>query len=145
MALLTTLFTWALKNQLVSGFFGFIGSWIIIKLEDYIKKKFFPKPQEVIIEKIEGKPVKKKVASKKNVSFGYTILLCIFVSFGFYIYFTYQQFPYLNKAQIVEEIEKIKLFIMLFVIFLSVKLLSFHSTLKEMFEVLPLVKNFIKK
>lgn len=142
---LTTIFAWALKNQVVSGALAFLGSKIYFLVEDYIKKKYFPKPQEIVETKCGHNTIKKKIPSKRNVDLGYFLFFSIVILLGVYIIITYQQFPYLSKMQIVEELEKIKLFTILLVIFFAVKLLSFTTTLEEVFKGLPLIKNFFKK
>ena len=137
---------WALKNQMVAGFFAFAGSKVYLLIEDYIKKKYFPIVKEVVIEQLPRKqPIKKPIARRRSVRFGHYLLLLIALLLCFYTFITYQQFPYLKESQIVEELEKIKLFIILFAIFLSAKLLSFSTTLKEVIETLPLIKNFFKR
>ena len=145
LTIIEAIFKWALHNQMIMGFFTLVGSKIYILIEDYIKKKYFPEPKEVVVEQYQGRPIKRKVPNEKRINIGYALLLGIFILFGFYVFFTYQQFPYLKESQIVEEIEKIKLFIILFTVFLSVKLLSFSTTLEDMFKSLPLIKSFFKK
>ena len=145
LSILGAIFKWALQNQMIMGFLTLVGSKIYILIEDYIKKKYFPIAKEIVIEQCQGKTIKRKIPNEKNINIGYVLLFSIFVLFGFYVFFTYQQFPYLKQSQIIEEIEKIKLFIILFTVFLSVKLLSFNTTLEDMFKALPLVKSFFKK
>lgn len=144
-AILGAIFKWALQNQMVMGFFALVTSKIYILVEDYIKKRYFPIAKEVVIEQRQDYVIKRKIPNKNKMNIGYVLLFSIFVLFGFYVFFTYQQFPYLKQSQIIEEIEKIKLFIILFTVFLSVKLLSFSTTLEDMFKALPLIKSFFKK
>ena len=149
-SIITTFFAWALKNQLIAGGFTLIVGKIYNLAEKWVTSRFFPKPQEMVVEtkivKGEEKTEKKKVVPKKRVDFAKLLLIALFVCMFSYCFITYSSFKYMkNDAMILEAMAEMKLVFVLTLAFLLAKLVSFTSTLDELGKLLPFIKNFIKK
>lgn len=149
-SIITTFFAWALKNQFIAGGLTLIGGKIYNLAEEWIKRKYFPKTKEVVVEtkivKGEEKTEKKKVVPKKRVEFAKLLLVALFVCMFSYCFITYSSFKYMkNDAMILEAMAEMKLVFVLTLAFLLAKLVSFTSTLDELGKLLPFIKNFIKK
>lgn len=144
--ILTTIFAWALKNQVIAGGVTLIAGKVYTLFEEWFKRKYFPEKQEVVIQKVEQQTVKKKVASQKKTNFALSLLIFTILLLGSYVLITIWSFQFMKSDSMkLEAIEQMKLIIILCVAFFLAKLVSFTTTLEEIGKMLPFIKSFIKK
>lgn len=128
LTILTTFFAWALKSPFITGFFSLVGSKIYLLLEDWFKKKYFPKSKEIIVEHIEDKPAKRKVVQKKDKYTFVWIMAGIGLLLIAYVLAVVWEFQYITSiAEKRNAIEQVRLILILCLSFLLAKATTFNS------------------
>ena len=128
LTLLTTFFAWAVKSPFIAGLFSIVGSKIYLLLEDLFKKKYFPKKDEVIIEHICDKPVKRKIVQKKDKYTFVWIMIGISLLLIAYVLAVVWELQYITSiAEKRNAIEQVRLILILCLSFLLAKATTFNS------------------